>query len=131
MKTFLSIAIVLFCLDSLCQTTNKKPIPGNDTITMYNDMNWWGFPSTTSLLSNDKDPEGNAMKVTTFRLDSTTVDKKANEFVYIKNKAIISLKPDGRYMIFPFPLFEGVINFSYVVNDYYSTNYCQPILLTL
>lgn len=119
MKNIILILFATFCLDSFCQT-NKKPIPGNDTISMPNDMNLWGFPSATSLLYNDKDPEGNAMKVTTFRIDSTTVDKKANEFVYIKNKAIITIKPDGRLMVFPFPLFDGVIRFSYVVNDYFS-----------
>ena len=67
---------------------NKKPIPVNDTISTWNTINDWGFPSAGSLLRNDIDPEGNAITVTTFRIDSTTVDIKAGQFVYIKGKVI-------------------------------------------
>jgi len=99
---------------------NKKPIPVNDTISTPNTLNDWGFPSMLSLLHNDKDPEGNAIKVTTFRIDSTTVDIKAGQFVYIKGKGVLTIKSDGRMMLFPFPEFEGYIRLSYVVNDYFT-----------
>jgi len=123
LKSIFTIALVFICLDIICQTkVNKKPIPINDTISMPNDLQVWGFDSEASLLHNDKDPEGNAMKVTTFRIDSTTVDIKANQFVYLKGKGILTIQTNGRPIIFPFPEFDGYIRLSYVVNDYFSGN---------
>lgn len=99
---------------------NKKPIPVNDTISLPNTLNDWGFPSDASMLRNDKDPEGNKTKVTSFRIDSTTVDYKPGQLIYLKGKCIITVKADGRLMIIPFPEYEGVIRLSYVVNDYFA-----------
>ena len=115
----LSFFVFMAC-NAQVKTTNKKPIPGNDTISMPNDLNVWGFATETTLLYNDKDPERNAMKVTSFRIDSTTVDVTPGQFVYIKNKCILTIKADGRPMIFPYPGYTGLIRLSYVVNDYFT-----------
>jgi hypothetical protein len=110
------LIIILLPISLLSQTVNLKPIPMRDTLKLDASINTF----ESNVLANDKDPEGKAMKVTSFKIGATSYT--VNQIVYIAGKGVFSVRQNGDIFWFPYFNWTGPIDFSYVVNDYFTGN---------
>ena len=91
--------------------TNLAPVVGNEIQTIDEDT-----PATGNVLTNDRDPDGDALTVKTFTIDGITYDA-GDTATLANNHGTLTMNADGTYTYKPGGDWHGDIVVSYVVTD--------------
>jgi len=104
-------ALLLIAMLCIAKCANgQKPTPKPDTLIAE-----WNTFAPFNILSNDKDPNGDKIVVTSYKIGKTTY--KPNDTVMLKGKGQIIITTAGLVSFTPLYNFYGIINISYVCND--------------
>ena len=106
-------------------SNDNLPVANPDLNTVAEDN-----PATGNVLNNDSDADGNALTVTQFTVNGTTVP--AGTTVFIPNVGNFTINPDGSYAFNPAPDFNGPVPVvTYTVSDGININNTGSLQLTV
>lgn len=115
MKSILFITLSILSILSISGQVNKNPVLKNDTF--VTDISY-STNKSFNVLSNDRDPEGDPVKVTSFNIGSSTKVYAVNQLYLIDNWCIFAISSDGFITFAPLYFTWGYkLQFSYTVRD--------------
>ena len=99
---------------------NSAPTPVGDSLTVSEDSGTTTMPAANGLLSNDTDPDNDALTVTAFSIGvvSTPVDANTGGTYEIAGIGEITINADGSYAFTPAANYNGTVPpITYTVSD--------------